>query len=264
MITVGVFDSGVGGLSVVRQILRNLPEVHIIYYGDTARVPYGEKSKEELIYLADIVTNYLLGEGAEIIIDACNSTSAVALDFLQKKYRVPIMGVINPGVKGAIKATRNGRIGIIGTEATVKSGVHRSLLAALKPDFKLFSQACPGFVPFIEKGDVLSSEIYKLATEYLDPLLRENIDTLILGCTHYPFLEPVLAEISGTNVKLVDPAVETTADLKKVVADMISGNNLTKPEHRFIVSGDPDSFKQVANSLPVGIKLKQVESILVK
>jgi len=264
MITVGVFDSGVGGLSVVRQILRNLPEVRIIYYGDTARVPYGEKRKEELIYLADVVTGYLLGEGAEIIIDACNSTSAVALDFLHQKYRVPIIGVIEPGVKGAIKATRNGRIGVIGTEVTVKSQVHKSLLAALKPGFKLFSQACPGFVPFIEKGDVSSPEIYKLAIEYLEPLLKENIDTLILGCTHYPFLEPVLAEITNNNVILVDPAVEATAGLREVLANKIRENNLEQPAHRFIVSGDPESFKQVANFLPIGIKLKQIESILVK
>lgn len=264
MITVGVFDSGVGGLSVVRQILRRLPEVRIIYYGDTARVPYGEKRKEELIYLADIVTDYLLQEGAQVIVDACNSTSAVALDYLQQKYGVPILGVINPGVKAALRATKNGKIGLIGTEATVKSGVHNKLLTSLKADFKLISQACPGFVPYIEKGDISSPEILRLAKEYLNPLIKEGIDTLILGCTHYPFLEQVILETVGPSVKLIDPAVETTSDLEKTLADSRKRDKLTIEDHRFVVSGDPEDFKLVANSLPIGIRITEVESIFIE
>jgi len=263
MITVGVFDSGVGGLSVVRQILQRLPEVSILYYGDTARVPYGEKSKEELVYLADIVTAFLLQEGAKIIVDACNSTSAVALEHLQEKYRVPIIGVIKPGIKAALQTTKNGKIGLIGTEATVRSGIHQKLLASLKADFSLVSQACPGFVPFIEKGDTSSSEIRRLAKEYLEPLKKEGIDTLILGCTHYPFLEKVILDIVGPEVNLVDPAVETAGELEKTLADILPGNNADMEGHRFVVSGDAEKFKQVANSLPIGIKLNEVESIFV-
>lgn len=263
MVTVGVFDSGVGGLSVVRQILRRLPEVRILYYGDTARVPYGEKSKEELIYLADIVTAFLLQEGAKVIIDACNSTSAVALEYLQDKYKLPILGVINPGIKAALQTTKNGKIGLIGTEATVKSGIHQKLLASLKKDCCLVSKACPGFVPLIERGDISSPELFRLAKEYLAPLKKEGIDTLILGCTHYPFLEKLILDIVGSEVKLVDPAVETASELEKALAGTLAGNTLSIEDHRFVVSGDAEKFKQVANSLPIGIKLKEVESIFV-
>lgn len=265
MVTVGVFDSGVGGLSVVRQVLKRLTGVQIIYYGDTARVPYGEKSKDELIYLADIVTNYLVQEGTQIIIDACNSTSAVALDYLQQKYKIPILGVIEPGVRAALQATQNGRIGLIGTEATVKSGIHAKLITSHCSDFKLISQPCPGFVPLIENGDILSPKIKELAKLYLKLLQQENVDTLILGCTHYPFLEQIIASIMGENVKLVDPAVETTIELERVLTR--NGKKKDKREmlkHRFVVSGDPNHFKQVANLLPIGFKIEQVESIFVK
>ena len=159
MAVVGVFDSGVGGLSVVRRIFQKVPEVKIIYYGDTARVPYGGKNREELVYLADVVTGFLLQEGADLIVDACNSTSAVAIEYLQQKYGVPILGVIEPGVRAALLATLNNRIGLIATEATVKSGIHAKMLGAANPNVKLFDRACPGFVPLIESGDVTSSQI---------------------------------------------------------------------------------------------------------
>jgi glutamate racemase len=265
MVTVGVFDSGVGGLSVVRQIFNRIPGVQLMYYGDTARVPYGAKSKEELIYLADIVTNFLLQEGSQIIIDACNSTSAVALDYLHEKYNIPILGVIEPGAVAALKATKNGRIGLIGTEATVKTGIHAKLISSLNPDFKVISQACPGFVPLIENGDVSSSKVQDLAKLYLKPLQKEKIDTLILGCTHYPFLEQAIAAVMGTDVKLIDPAVETVIELERILVNRFSREDkIGIPKQRFIVSGDPNHFKRVANLLSIGKKIDEVESIFIK
>ncbi|WP_227767699.1 glutamate racemase [Zhaonella formicivorans] len=263
MVVVGLFDSGVGGLTVARQVFQQLPAAHIIYYGDTARVPYGGKPVEELVYLADVITGFLIEQGAEVVIDACNSTSAVALEYLQTKYDVHVIGVIEPGVQAALNATKNGKIGLIATEATVKSGVHRRKLMEFAPKTTLFAQACPLFVPLIEAGEIDSPRVKAIAEEYLQPLQEAGIDTLILGCTHYPFLAPVLAEILGGEVQLVDPAVETVHRLLDVVPTPSGDGSNAEGKHLYYVSGDPGQFAKVGSMLLPGYTIDKVEKLVV-
>lgn len=256
---VGVFDSGVGGLTVVQQISQQIPEGRIIYFGDTAHVPYGARSSEELICFADKICQFLLDQGAEVIVDACNSTSAVALDFLKEKYTIPIIGVIEPGLEAAISQTRNGRIGVIATEATIKSDAHKDKAKKRKADVLIVGQACPLFVPLVESGKVTSQEAYVAAKKYLEPLQKADIDTLVLGCTHYPFLAPVLQEILGPDVTVVDPAVETVRQLKLVV-DSIEKHD-TISFHEYFVSGDAEVFQQVGEKLIGHQKLPKVKQV---
>ncbi|MDN5362054.1 MAG: glutamate racemase [Moorella sp. (in: firmicutes)] len=247
---VGVFDSGVGGLTVAREITRQLPAETIVYYGDTAHVPYGSRSVDELIHFADTIVGFLIARGTKAIVDACNTTSAVALPYLQKKYAVPIVGVINPGVAAALQATRNGRIGVIATEATIASDAHRQALLAREPGVQVFPRACPSFVPLVEEGKVSGPRVEAAVAEALAPILQAGIDTLILGCTHYPFLAPVIQEVAGPGVTLIDPAAATVGELKNVLA---RGCGLRGPHgsraHDFYVSGDPRSFSEVGTKL---------------
>lgn len=240
---IGVFDSGIGGLSVSEKIFTELPDAQIIYVGDTARVPYGGKTSEELIGFADEITKFLIDKGCGIIVDACNSTSAVAIDFLQKKYNNPIIGVIEPGIKGAINATKNGRIGLIATEATVKSGAHKKAARLVDPKIKIYSLACPDFVPLVEAGEVTGENTMAFVTKALEPLKGTQIDTLILGCTHYPYLAKVIKTVMGDGVTLVDPANETTKEIKK----LYTGG--TSREHQFYVTGNPEQFQKVGEIL---------------
>lgn len=262
MISIGLFDSGVGGLTVARQIFHRMPGAKVIYYGDTARVPYGGKPAEELIYLADVITGFLIEQGADVVVDACNSTSAVALEHLKATYHIPIIGVVEPGVRAALKATQNGKIGLLATEATVNSNMHHRQITAMNPEVVLYAQACPRFVPLIERGEIDGPGVKEVAEQYLRPLQEAGIDTLILGCTHYPFLTPVLTEILGPEINLVDPAGETVSEL----ADIIAGQHRSSdavPEHVFYVSGDHLHFKEIGNLLLTGYKMRNVEKIFV-
>lgn len=247
---VGVFDSGVGGLTVALEISRQLPAETIVYYGDTAHVPYGSRTVEELIFFADTITRFLVEQGAKAIVDACNTTSAVALPYLKQKYDVPIIGVIEPGVKEALKATRNGRIGVIATEATIASRAHEKAVQAHAADVQVFGRACPKLVPLVEAGKVSGPEVEGAVREYVEPLVNAGIDTLILGCTHYPFLAPVIQEVTGPGVILVDPAAATVRELKEVLASAggLRGAHGSKA-HSFYVSGDPQTFYMVGMQL---------------
>lgn len=247
---VGVFDSGVGGLTVAREIVRQLPAETIIYYGDTAHVPYGSKTVEQLIIYADAIVNFLMERGVKAVVDACNTTSAVALGYLRKKYRLPIVGVIEPGIKEALAATRNGRIGVLATEATVASGVHARLAESLAPGAKVFPQPCPRLVPLVEAGIVEGPEAREAVAEYVEPLLRCGIDTLILGCTHYPFLAPVIQEVAGPQVVLVDPAVSTVRELEGILRHYGALRTAHGSQaHSFFVSGAAGDFRRVAQKL---------------
>jgi len=247
---VGVFDSGVGGLTVAREITRQLPAETIIYYGDTAHVPYGSRTVDELIGFADAIAGFLIAKGAKAIVDACNTTSAVALPYLQKKYHVPIIGVIEPGVIEALRATQNGRIGVIATEATVASNAHRKAILARSGKVQVFVRACPKLVPLVEAGLVSGPEVEVAVAEYVEPLVEAGIDTLILGCTHYPFLAPVIQEVAGPGVTLIDPAAATVRELKEVLA---AGGGLRgahcSQAHSFFVSGDAQLFSNVGMQL---------------
>ncbi|MDK2820991.1 MAG: glutamate racemase [Clostridia bacterium] len=249
---IGVFDSGVGGLTIAEEISRQLPFEKIIYFGDTAHVPYGPRSVEELTSFADKIVDFLIRHEVKAIVDACNTTSAVALPFLQEKYDIPIIGVIEPGVMDAMRVTKNRHIGIIATEATIASHAHQKAIESRGSNYRVFNQACPKFVPLVEDGKVYGPEVRSAVEEYLLPLLKANIDTLILGCTHYPFLRRVIKEVAGPEVTLVDPAVATVRELKKV---LIKEKGLRGPHTHtlrsleFYVSGDPDSFSEVGYKL---------------
>jgi glutamate racemase len=245
---IGVFDSGVGGLTVVRELHRVLPREDIIYLGDTARVPYGTKSPSTVMRFACEDTQFLLQQNVKAVVVACNTCSAWALPMLEKKFRVPIFGVIVPGAHAALKQTRNGRIGIIGTSATIRSKAYSSSIVARSESAKVFSQACPLLVPLVEEGWTNHSVVQTVLKEYLAPMLRHKIDTLILGCTHYPLLKSAIRKITGPKVKLVDSA-ETCARyvhdrLGKVqlLASIRKRNGTIQP----FVTDETDRFGEVA------------------
>jgi glutamate racemase len=249
---IGIFDSGVGGLTVLQELKRKLPAVPTVYFGDTAHLPYGSKSVDELIHFADVITGFLVEQGSGVIVDACNSTSSVALDFLKKKYPLPIIGVVEPGVDAALKITRNRKVGLIATEATVKSGAHCRLIASLDPAIEVFSQACPLFVPLVEAGEIDTPAVYRAAREYLAPLQAAGVDTLILGCTHYPFLLPVIGEILGPRVALVDPAQETVNQVKPFYPDgFVAGE--VQPSYQFYASGPAGNFQEASQLLGIAV-----------
>lgn len=257
---IGVFDSGVGGLSVVREMLNQLPGESFVYFADTAHVPYGGRSPEEIKGFAHSTASFLLAEGCKMIIIACNTTNSLAYDDLVGSYPVPFVGVIEPGVDKALATTQNGRVGLIATEATVKSGFYQQLLKQKNPAVKVTAQGCPLFVPCVEKGETDSFAIRDAAREYLAPILAEDADTIILGCTHYPFLLPSLERLTGRMVTYVDPARETVKRARaRLEADGLL-NEDAQARQRFFVSGDPETFARVG-SLFLERKIEQVEKI---
>ncbi|MDW7675185.1 MAG: glutamate racemase [Bacillota bacterium] len=249
VVKVGVFDSGVGGLTVATKIFHRLPWVSVIYFGDTAHVPYGNKTVDQLQSYADQIASFFVEQGVVGILAACNTSSSVSLDFLQEKYsQLPVIGVVEPGVKDAIALTRNANIGLIATEATVKSKAHQLVAAKHSEQVNIFAQSCPKYVPLVEAGEVRSQAAKEATEEYLSKLMEHNIDTLILGCTHYPFLAEVISDYVGPNVKLVDPAKSTVDMLAQVLKDK-GYHTANRIEHSFYVSGDNLSFKEVGARL---------------
>ncbi len=258
---VGVFDSGVGGLTVAREIMRNLPSEKIVYFGDTARVPYGSKSPETVIRYSRQIIRFLMEQEVKAIVIACNTASAFALETVRCEFPIPIIGVIRSGAEVAACETRNKRVGVIGTEGTIGSGIHEQLLKELDPEIQVIGKACPLFCPLVEEGwlhDPLTKEI---AERYLKDLKDEQIDTLILGCTHYPLLRSTIGEIMGEDVRLVNPAYETALELKRLLEKEGLTSLETREEefpYRFYVSDLAEKFKQFANSiLPYDVAMTQ-------
>lgn len=252
---IGVFDSGVGGLTVVREIMRQIPNEKIIYFGDTARVPYGSKSKETITRYSRQIVRFLESQEVKAIVIACNTASAYALSELEKEVDIPIIGVVKPGAKVAAEATKNGKIGVIATEGTISSGIYSSYIKEIKKDAKVIGKACPLFVPLVEEGlweDPVTDEI---ARRYLTEFTQQDkdIDTLILGCTHYPLIRSTLGRIAGENVTLVNPAYETARELKELLAakDLLNDKELGLGDNRyqFYVSDKADKFQNFANSI---------------
>lgn len=217
---IGVFDSGIGGLTVFKELAARLPHEHLLYLGDTARVPYGSRSPEIVTTFAIEIGDFFAARGVKLMIVACNTMSAVALDALRARYDVPVLGVIRPGARAAVAATTRGRIGVIGTEATIASGAYERELRAHVPDVEIFSQACPLFVPLAEEGWVDNDVARRTIALYLSSLKKSGIDTLILGCTHYPLLRKAIEDFMGKRVRIVDSAEETAREVRRELRAM--------------------------------------------
>ena len=234
---IGMFDSGVGGLTVARAVIDLLPHEDLVYFGDTARCPYGPRSEREVRAFALEIMDSLVTEGVKLLVVACNAAASSALDDARSRYDVPIVSVIEPGVNAAIAATRNGRIGVIGTQRTIDSGAYERAVAATGSDVALFSKACPLFVDFVERGDTTSRELVRVALEYLAPLESAGIDTLILGCTHYPLLAGVIRYVFGERVVLISSADATATEVYgRLKDDGLLNQQSARGVHRFVAS----------------------------
>ena len=255
---VGVFDSGVGGLTVAREIMRQLPEERIIYFGDTARVPYGSKSKDTVVRYSRQIIRFLRTRGVKAIVIACNTASAYALDTVAEESDIPIIGVINAGARTAVSSTRNGKIGVIGTEGTVGSGIYTEVMKKLRPDIEVTGKPCPLFVPLVEEGLLHDSVTDEIASRYLSELKGKYIDTLVLGCTHYPLLRSTLRRLMGEDVTLVNPAYETALELKGLLEEQNLRYDPSAPvaaegeKYQFFVSDLAEKFTDFATSILPG------------
>ncbi len=243
---IGIFDSGFGGLTVARAVLDQLPHEPILYLGDTARQPYGPKPIPEVRRYALECLDHLVGEGVKALVIACNSASAAVLRDARERYPVPVVEVILPATRRAVSATRSRRVGVICTEATKTSMAYDDAFAAA-PHVRLTTQACPRFVEFVEAGVTSGSELLTVAHDYLDPLLREQVDTLVLGCTHYPLLTGVISYVLGDGVTLVSSAEETAKDVYSMLVrrGLERPDDLSAPTHRFVTTGEPEEFREV-------------------
>jgi glutamate racemase len=258
---IGIFDSGVGGLTVASEIFKILPDEDVIYFGDTARCPYGPRSQKIIREFSLQNLNFLLSQKVKFVIVACNTSSAFALDFLKEGFEVSLMGVIEPGAKAAVRTTKNSRIGVIGTVGTISSHSYKDAIYKFDKNVSVFSHPCPLFVPLVEEGFLDKKATYLIAEEYLCTLKKQKIDTLILGCTHSPLLKKVIKEVMGTRVTLIDSAEQTAREVKR----FLSENNLLKktkgkPLHEFFVSDQPEKFIQIGQRF-LGKKIKQAQVI---
>lgn len=250
---VGVFDSGVGGLTVVREIMRQIPNEKIVYFGDTARVPYGSKSKDTVTRFCKQIVNFLQTHHVKTIVVACNTASAYALEELEKEIDIPIIGVVKPGARYASEVTKNGKIGVIATPATIGSHIYNQYIEEINPKVTIYEKACPLFVPLVEEGLWIDPVTDEIARRYLTELIDLDIDTLILGCTHYPLIRSTLGRIMGEKVTLVNPAYETAIQLKSLLEEkgLLNENppKLGENQYQFYVSDMAEKFQVFANSI---------------
>ncbi len=250
---IGVFDSGVGGLTVAREIMRQIPNERIIYFGDTARVPYGSKSRETVTKYASQIVRFLKQQKVKAIVVACNTASAYALDRLEEETDIPMLGVVKPGAKTAVAATRNGKIGVIATEGTIGSQIYTRYIEELNKGVEVLGKACPLFVPLVEEGLLEDPVTDEIAQRYLSSLKNCGIDTLILGCTHYPLIRSTLGRVMGEEVTLVNPAYETARELKELLGkkELLCPRKpaLGTNQYRFFVSDGAEKFQHFANSI---------------
>lgn len=258
---VGVFDSGIGGLTVLKEIIRELPVEGTIYLGDTARVPYGMRSAETVIRYSFENAKFLLSKEVKLLVVACNTASSVSLDAIKKSVSIPVIGVIEPGAKAAVKVTRNRKIGVIGTEATVKSDSYAKAIKAIDGSIEVFGVSCPLFVPLVEEGWSEGDIVTLVANRYLEGMKDKGIDTLVLGCTHYPLLKKVIAGVMGDGIKLIDSAVETSKEIKAVleVLGLNTGPGGT-PLREFYVTDSPERFLKVGENF-LGQKIEHIKKI---
>jgi glutamate racemase len=265
---IGMFDSGFGGLTVARAVIDLLPNEQLVYVGDTGRYPYGPRDLDEVRRFAKQITKYLVDEhDAKMIVVACNTASAAALSELHAELTVPVVDVIEPGVRALTSATRTGRVGVIGTVGTVSSGAYQRAVAATRSDVELTCAACPGFVEFVERGDTSSDQVHVLAERLLAPLKDAKVDTLLFGCTHYPYLARTISDVMGREVVLVSSADETAFEVRRMLSGTelqapdaaVAGEN-ERPQHRFFSSGDTAWFSTLGGRL-FGPELAHAEPV---
>lgn len=256
---IGIFDSGVGGLTVVKSLIKSLPGESFIYFGDTAHVPYGNKSREQLLSYAQSIIDFLISKKAKAIVVACGTHSSVTLPEIETNYQLPILGVVKAAARSVNKISRGLRIGVLATQATVNSKAYTKAIKAINPACQVFEAACPRFVPLVESGKLNTDETREAVAEYLKPLMDKEIDSLVLGCTHYPFLTKAIREYTGSAVELVNPSRETIAELKEKLTayDLCNGSG-REPFKEFYVSGNDKSFYEVGTLL-LGDTIKAVQ-----
>ncbi|MBU8714740.1 glutamate racemase [Brevibacillus parabrevis] len=260
---IAVIDSGVGGLTVAKEIMRQLPEERIIYVGDNARCPYGSKSPEEIRTYSFQMIDYVMTTPLKALVIACNTATAVVLEEAISYLPLPVIGVIEPGARAAVSVTKNGRVGVIGTETTIRTKAYERALLRAEPDLYVVGKACPAFVPLVESHQASSEEARQVVKESLASLQGENLDTLILGCTHYPLLAPVIQEVMGDGVRLINSAEETSRELSLQIVSTEAGKKLEQVQHLFVTSGETERFRLIAEEW-LGSKVDVIHHTLEK
>lgn len=244
---IGVFDSGFGGLSLVKEIFKELPEEKIIYFADTARCPYGVRSLMEVRQFVFEITEFLLRNDVKLIVIACNTATAAGLSAANTRFSIPIVGVIKSGAESAVKVSKNYRIGVIATESTIKSKAYQTAINSLNSNLIIYGKECQQLVSLVEKGCTKGEEVKRKVIQCLSPLLKEDIDTLVLGCTHFSFLEDMIKEVAGEGVTIVDPAIQTVKQVKNILlSNKVNRIEREFPIHQFYTSGNIDTFKEIA------------------
>ncbi|MFC1560175.1 glutamate racemase [Candidatus Margulisiibacteriota bacterium] len=247
---IGMFDSGVGGLTVLRQVQKQLPHESVIYLADTARVPFGGRSQKEILTINRQIIDHLVGTGVKMVVMACGTSSSIAYHAIKDKYKLPIISLIGPGAKAAASATKNHKIGVIATVGTAGSHAYRRAIKEINSNIEVHETGCPLFVPLIEGGFIRSEETKRVAKEYLSPLMKAGIDTLVLGCTHYPHLSRVIREIVGKDVTLVDPAEETIKEAKQMLLSSGLANREGRPpKYEYFATSNPETFASLGSKL---------------
>ncbi len=258
---IGVFDSGMGGLTVVREMISQLPNESIVYFGDTARVPYGPKSPDTVLRYSREITSYLRSQGIKALVVACNTATAHALPALREEYDIPIVGVIEPGARAAASATKSKHVGVIGTAGTINSRAYEKEIRKLLPDAQITAQACALFVPLVEEGWLDTEPTRAIARNYLAPLVTAEIDTLVLGCTHYPLMKTVIGNVVGRDVRLIDSAYETAREAGALLrANGLENTTPNQARYRFIASDAPDTFLGLGERF-LGSAIDRVEAL---
>ena len=261
---IGVFDSGIGGLTVVNSLIRVLPNESIYYVGDTARVPYGNKSKDRIKQYSEEIVKWLINRNCKMIVIACNTASAIAIDYLKSKFKIPVIGVIKPGAKNAISITKNNSIGVLGTQATIESNTYAEVLKSLNPNLDIISKACPLFVPLVEEGLISGGIPTKIAYQYLESFIQTDVDTVILGCTHYPLLKEVISKVLGNHVTLVDSGQSTAIAIKSKLNESRLLSNNSVGELEVFVTDSKNAFNKIINKsmgLSLNLKIKATTRI---
>jgi glutamate racemase len=260
---IGVFDSGFGGLTVLNSLIRELPNENYIYFGDTARLPYGPRKPEDIIRFVEEIIEFLLTYDTKLMVIACNTSSAIALNSVRKKFSLPIIGVIESGVKSLLKTFPKSTVGVIGTEGTIKSGAYQRAINNHNANLNILAKACPLFVPIVEEG-LVNHEIARVAAHYyLDDMIKAGVESLVLGCTHYPLLKDVISEVMGEKVRIVDASMFISMEVKKILEEKnITNKSDEEPYRKYFVSSDAEKFKLIANNV-FGCNINEVKEVKV-